>query len=93
LIVGASQLIFIYNIIWSLRNGKKSGHNPWNSSSLEWQTPDVPPHHGNWGDKLPVVHRWPYDYSVPGAPEDFIPQNVSTDEVAATADEHEEGHV
>ena len=56
-------------------------------------TPDVPPHHGNWGDKLPQVHRWPYDYSVPGAPEDFIPQNVSTDEVAATADDHEEGHV
>ena len=25
--------------------------------------------------KLPVVYRWAYDYSVPGAPEDFIPQN------------------
>ncbi len=31
--------------------------------------------HGNWGDKLPTVYRWAYDYSVPGAPRDFIPQN------------------
>jgi cytochrome c oxidase subunit 1 len=22
-----------------------------------------------------VFYRWPYDYSVPGAAEDFIPQN------------------
>ncbi|MFT5334329.1 MAG: cytochrome c oxidase subunit 1 [Halioglobus sp.] len=93
LIVGASQLIFLYNVFWSLRNGEKAGHNPWQATSLEWQTPDVPPRHGNWGDTLPVVHRWAYDYSVPGAVEDFIPQNVSTDEVSVTADEHQEGHV
>lgn len=91
LIVGASQLIFLYNVFWSLRNGEKAGHNPWQATSLEWQTPDVPPRHGNWGDTLPVVHRWAYDYSVPGAVEDFIPQNVSTDEVPVTADEHPEG--
>jgi len=23
-----------------------------------------------------VVYRWAYDYNVPGAPEDFVPQNV-----------------
>ena len=86
LIVGASQLIFIYNIFWSLRNGEKAGHNPWEATSLEWQTPNVPPKHGNWGPTLPQVHRWAYDYSVPGVEADFIPQNVSTDEVAATAD-------
>jgi len=93
LIVGASQLIFIYNIFWSLRNGEKAGHNPWQATSLEWQAPDIPPRHGNWGEKLPEVHRWAYDYSVPGAVEDFIPQNVPTSEVAVTADDHEEGHV
>ncbi|MEH6568092.1 MAG: cbb3-type cytochrome c oxidase subunit I [Halioglobus sp.] len=87
LIVGASQLIFIFNIFWSLRNGEKAGHNPWQATSLEWQTPNVPPKHGNWGPTLPQVHRWAYDYSVPGVEADFIPQNVSTDEVAATADE------
>jgi cytochrome c oxidase subunit I len=75
LLVGLSQLIFIYNLIWSLRRGKPAGHNPWGATSLEWQTPDVPPRHGNWGPELPVVHRWAYDYSVPGAARDFIPQN------------------
>ncbi|MFT4614085.1 MAG: cytochrome c oxidase subunit 1, partial [Bacteroidia bacterium] len=73
--VGASQLIFIYNMASSLRNGEKAGKNPWGATSLEWQTPDVPPRHGNWGAELPTVHRWAYDYSVPGAEDDFIPQN------------------
>ncbi len=76
LIVGVAQLIFIYNAIVSLRKGKPAGHNPWEATTLEWQTPDTPPVHGNWGDKLPVVHRWAYDYSVPGAEKDYIPQNV-----------------
>jgi cytochrome c oxidase subunit 1 len=85
LIVGLSQLIFLYNIFWSLRYGEKAAHNPWGATSLEWQTKDVPPHHGNWGDKLPQVYRWAYDFSVPGAKEDFIPQNhpVSPEEHTA----------
>ena len=36
---------------------------------------ETPPGHGNWGKELPVVYRWAYDYSVPGAAQDFIPQN------------------
>jgi cytochrome c oxidase subunit 1 len=76
LIVGVAQLIFIYNAIVSLRKGKPAGDNPWKATTLEWQTPNTPPVHGNWGDELPVVHRWAYDYSVPGVEEDFIPQNV-----------------
>jgi len=75
IIVGLSQLIFLYNIFWSLRHGEKTGHNPWGATSLEWQTEHVPPHHGNWGEKLPQVYRWAYDFSVPGAKDDFIPQN------------------
>ena len=55
--------------------GKDAGSNPWRATTLEWQTQDTPPTHGNFGDELPIVYRWPYDYSVPGAPEDFIPQN------------------
>jgi cytochrome c oxidase subunit I len=86
LFVGASQLLFFINIFWSLRNGKKADQNPWGSASLEWQTPDTPPVHGNWGDELPTVYRWPYDYSVPGAHQDFIPQNTPESE-EPTADE------
>ncbi|NIP14661.1 MAG: cytochrome c oxidase subunit I [Pseudomonadales bacterium] len=76
LIVGVAQLIFLYNAIVSLRKGKPAGHNPWEATTLEWQTPDTPPIHGNWREELPVVHRWAYDYSVPGVDKDFIPQNV-----------------
>jgi len=86
LIVGAAQLLFLYNIIVSLKKGKDAGPNPWQATTLEWQTPDTPPKHGNWGHELPVVHRWAYDYSVPGYHDDFIPQNVPADMVPATSD-------
>ena len=76
LLVGVAQLLFIFNVIWSLRNGERAPSNPWGGTSLEWQTPQNPPAHGNWGNQLPEVHRWAYDYSVPGADEDFVPQNV-----------------
>jgi cytochrome c oxidase subunit 1 len=81
LAVGFTQLLFLYNIITSAKLGKKAPRNPWEACSLEWQTPDVPPTHGNFGKELPVVYRWAYDFSVPGAKEDYIPQNVAPSEV------------
>jgi len=75
LIVGAAQMLFLFNLFWSLRHGKEAGPNPWRATTLEWQTPETPPGHGNWGKELPVVYRWAYDYAVPGAEEDFVPQN------------------
>jgi cytochrome c oxidase subunit 1 len=77
LIVAAAQLLFVFNLVWSLRYGKQAGSNPWRAASLEWQTPQTPPIHGNWGPHLPVVHRWAYAYSVPGAAQDFIPQTAA----------------
>ena len=76
LIVGVGQLLFIANLLWSWFHGAKADPNPWRAASLEWQTPQTPPAHLNWGDELPVVHRWAYAYSVPGAREDFIAQNA-----------------
>ncbi|MBB4569413.1 cbb3-type cytochrome c oxidase subunit I [Rhizobium leucaenae] len=75
LIVGAAQLLFLFNLAWSLRWGRQAGGNPWRATTLEWQTPQTPPAHGNWGKELPIVYRWPYDYSMPGAEQDFVPQN------------------
>ena len=75
IIVFAAQFIFFYNMISSFFRGPRADPNPWGAASLEWQTPDTPPRHGNWGPKLPTVYRWAYDYSVPHAPRDFIPQN------------------
>ena len=82
LVVGLAQIIFFYNVIRSVLKGEKAEKNPWKANSLEWQTPKMPPEHGNWGEKLPVVYRWPYDFSVPGADKEHIPQNVSPSEVA-----------
>jgi cytochrome c oxidase subunit 1 len=76
LTVGAVQLVFLSNLFWSLRHGREAGGNPWRATTLEWQTPETPPPHGNWGKELPVVYRWAYDYNVPGAKEDFLPQNL-----------------
>jgi len=81
IIVGVIQLTFIANLIWSVFKGKKASSNPWNATTLEWQTPQTPPIHGNWGDSLPVIYRWAYDYSVPNVKEDFIPQNLAPSEV------------
>ena len=74
--VASVQLLFLYNLYRSATRGKPAGGNPWGATTLEWQTSDTPPTHGNFGKELPSVYRWAYDYSVPGAEEDFIPQNV-----------------
>jgi cytochrome c oxidase subunit I len=75
LVVGFAQMVFLFNLIWSIWNGRDAGGNPWRATTLEWQTPETPPAHGNFGKELPIVYRWAYDYSVPGAKEDFIAQN------------------
>jgi cytochrome c oxidase subunit 1 len=84
--VALTQILFFINIIKSMKSGKKADSNPWGATTLEWQTPDTPPKHGNWGHELPVVHRWAYDYSVPGYHEDFIPQNVGPDKAPVGRD-------
>jgi cytochrome c oxidase subunit 1 len=79
--VALFQVIFIFNMVWSLWRGKEAGPNPWEATSLEWQTPDTPPCHGNWGPELPTVYRWAYEYSVPGVKADFVPQNMAPEDV------------
>jgi len=75
LIAGFAQLIFIFNVFYSIFKGPKAPQNPWRSTTLEWTAP-VKHLHGNWPGDIPEVHRWAYDYSKPGADEDFIPQTV-----------------
>lgn len=75
IITFAAQFIFIFNFFYSMFRGRKATLNPWRSNTLEWTTP-LHPGHGNWPGEIPTVYRWPYDYSKPGAAEDFIPQTV-----------------
>jgi cytochrome c oxidase subunit 1 len=72
--LGLAQVPFIINFFWSMKQGRKvTSDNPWEATTLEWQTPTPPPH-GNFA-KPPVAYRGPYEYSVPGQPTDFTPQN------------------
>ena len=68
-----AQLPFIINLFWSVKHGEKvKSDNPWQATTLEWETPTPPPH-GNFTKEI-KVYRDPYEYSVPGAKEDFTPQ-------------------
>ena len=72
IVVFALQLLFVINFFYSIWKGQKmKTKNPWGATTLEWTTP-IEAGHGNWGDKIPAVQRWPYDYSKNGR--DFIPQ-------------------
>jgi cytochrome c oxidase subunit 1 len=83
-----AQFIFLFNFFYSMFRGRKATANPWKSNTLEWTTPLVPGH-GNWPGKIPYVYRWPYDYSKPGAEDDFIPQNVPHTETGSSNLPHE----
>jgi cytochrome c oxidase subunit 1 len=67
------QLIFYFNLFWSMFKGKKAGANPWGATTLEWTTASPPPH-DNFAGVRPVVYRGPYEFAVPGAPNDFVMQ-------------------
>lgn len=80
----AGQLVFLTNLVKSLWKGEKAESNPWEANTLEWEAPSPPPH-GNWGESLPTVYRWPYDYTVKESAVDFTPQTVPPDEVPVRA--------
>ncbi|MEJ1237837.1 cbb3-type cytochrome c oxidase subunit I [Chryseolinea sp. T2] len=84
----SAQFIFLFNFFYSMFRGKKAPANPWESTTLEWTTPRVPGH-GNWAGEIPSVYRWPYDYSKPGAKEDYIPQHIPYSETPESNLPHE----
>ena len=70
----AVQVLFLINLFWSIFKGPKAPMNPWHSTSLEWTIPSPPPF-DNFAGVHPVVNHGPYEFSVPGAPNDFIMQS------------------
>ena len=77
----AAQFIFLFNFFWSLKKGQKAEVNPWHATTLEWTIPSPPPH-DNFAGKAPAVYRGPYEYAVPDAVEDYIPQHLAPEQVA-----------
>ncbi|HXF99415.1 MAG TPA: cbb3-type cytochrome c oxidase subunit I, partial [Bacteroidota bacterium] len=73
-LLGLAQIPFIINFFWSIKKGKKVEENVWEATTLEWAATTSPPlAHGNFA-RVPEVYRGPYEYSVPGASRDFLPQ-------------------
>jgi cytochrome c oxidase subunit 1 len=72
--LAVAQIPFIVNFCYSMFKGRKvTSDNPWDATTLEWDTPTPPPH-GNFVKDI-AVYRGPYEYSVPGADKDFTPQS------------------
>ncbi|MBI4469387.1 MAG: cbb3-type cytochrome c oxidase subunit I [Acidobacteria bacterium] len=82
IVTAAVQILFVVNLFWSMFKGKKAAENPWGATTLEWTIPSPPPH-DNFGGHVPVVHHGPYEFSVPGAPKDYIMQNEPPEAVPA----------
>ncbi|MBI4577110.1 MAG: cbb3-type cytochrome c oxidase subunit I [Planctomycetes bacterium] len=72
-LLGAAQLIFLFNFFWSWVAGRRAEPNPWQSNTLEWTTPSPIPYYNF--DKVPTVHHGPYEYSTAGAETDWTPQD------------------
>jgi cytochrome c oxidase subunit 1 len=86
-----TQFLFYFNLIWSIFKGKKAGANPWEATTLEWTTTSPPPH-DNFAGVLPVVYRGPYEFAVPGAPNDFVMQTEPETEAERVGGNGHNGH-
>jgi cytochrome c oxidase subunit 1 len=64
-VLGASALIFLYNLVVSWLRGPPAPPNPWRSLTLEWQVSSPPPIFNF--DEIPQVVGSPYEYGVRGA--------------------------
>ena len=62
-VLAASTLMIMGNMLWSFKNGKKAGPNPWGARTLEWMIASPPPYYNF--KKVPAVLHAPYDFGNP----------------------------
>ena len=76
-----AQGLFLINFLSSLFRGERVLEcNPWRATTLEWSVSSPPPA-DDFGASDPVVYRGAYEFSVPDAAEDFVPQYVAPEQV------------
>jgi len=80
-----AQGLFLINFLWSLFHGERVAEcNPWRATTLEWSVSSPPPA-DDFGSNDPVVYRGAYEFSVPDAAEDFVPQHLAPGQVVQGA--------
>jgi len=72
-VIAASILVFMYNVVKSVRSGDKPDGDPWDGQTLEWSVSSPPPYHNY--DRIPTVHssRPHWDTKYPEAAEHTAP--------------------
>jgi cytochrome c oxidase subunit 1 len=58
LVIVASFLAFMVNVIRSLQSGERAGDNPWGAATIEWSISSPPPHY-NFLEIPTVTSRYP----------------------------------
>jgi cytochrome c oxidase subunit 1 len=79
LVLGAVQFIFLYNAIWSRFKGPKAPDNPWQATTLEWDTTSPPPF-DNFGGRQMTIHHGPMEYDG----DDSVMQTSEEESIAGT---------
>jgi heme/copper-type cytochrome/quinol oxidase subunit 1 len=68
-ILGVAMLVFLWNLVISLRTGAVAGDDPWEGWTLEWATTSPPPPH-NFATLPPIRSRRPlWDLKHPDTPD------------------------
>src|SRR6267142_3329258 len=91
LLMGLGILVFLWNVVRSLRFGPIASDNPWNAFTLEWATTS-PPAEGNFSQLPPIRSRRPVwdlnhpdlaDWKAQRTPEDLRKQPRSAARLAS----------